>query len=168
MKDTGNEIDDALAERLLDGEEIVAQAVIHRGIYWQSAAVFILSVLVALILAIELGVLLAVVSGLMALYAMMKKSILMFVVTNKRILVRYGILQVDVVDIHFDKVESIELERMLPGYIMGYSNIIAMGTGNRYIAIPYVQNGPQLRRAYNELVLNEHKGKEVVVETVEE
>jgi hypothetical protein len=78
----------------------------------------------------------------------------MLVVTNKRVLARYGLLQVDVVDIHFDKIESMELERMLPGYIMGYSNIVVMGTGNRFIVIPYVANGIQLRRAYNERVLN--------------
>ena len=78
----------------------------------------------------------------------------MLVLTNKRVFVRYGILQVDVVDIHFSKIESVELERMPPGFIMGYSNVVIYGTGNRMIVIPYVANGPQVRRAYNELTLN--------------
>ena len=81
----------------------------------------------------------------------------MLVVTNKRLLVRYGILQIDAVDIHFDKIESVELERMIPGYIMGYSNIVIMGTGQRYMVIPFVANGPELRRAYNEQVLGDKK-----------
>ncbi len=151
-----------IEERLLSGEVVISEAVIHDGIYWQSVAVFVFSIIVALFVVIELGVFLAVVSGLMALHAMIKKSILMMVVTNKRVFVRYGILQVDVVDIHFDKVESVELERMLPGYVMGYANIVLMGTGNRYIVIPYVANGPALRRAYNEQVLGgeEQKAKD--------
>ncbi|MCK5284227.1 MAG: PH domain-containing protein [Alphaproteobacteria bacterium] len=142
-------------ERLLKGEKIVEQARINPAIYWQSVCVFILAVLVGLFVVKELGLLLVVVAGLMAFYAFIKKSILLLVVTNKRILVRYGILQVDVVDIHFDKVESVELERMLTGYIMGYSNVIIMGTGNRFMVIPYVANGVEIRRAYNELVLGD-------------
>lgn len=152
-----------VTERLLEGEKIVSEAVIHNGIYWKAVAVFILAVLVAFFVVFELGVLLAVTAGFMALYAMIKKSILMLAVTDKRIFARYGILQVDVVDVHFDKIESVELERMLPGYIMGYSNVVMMGTGNRFIVIPYVANGTEIRRAYNQLVLNEHKGKEVVI-----
>lgn len=143
----------AAEERLLPGEIIVESAVIHNGIFWQAAAVFILALLVAIFVVKELGILLAVTAVIMGIYAIIKKEILMLVVTNKRILARYGLLQVEVVDIHFDKLESMELERMLPGYIMGYSNVVLMGTGNRYIVIPYVANGVALRRAYNEQVL---------------
>ncbi len=107
----------------------------------------------------ELGILLAVVAVLMAIYATILKEILMLVVTNKRVLVRYGILQIDVVDIHFDKVESVELERMLPGYLIGYANVVIMGTGNRYIVIPYVANAVDIRRVYNEQVLAEKEKK---------
>lgn len=150
----------AYEERLLTGETVVAQAIIHEGIFWQAAAVFLLSIIVSLFVVMELGVLLAVVSVIMAIYAIIRKEILMLVLTNKRILVRYGMLQIDVVDIHFDKIESLELERMLTGYVMGYSNIVIMGTGQRYIVIPYVANGVEIRRAYNELVLAD-KGQPV-------
>lgn len=149
----------AAEERLLPGETIVETAVIHGGIFWQAGAVFILALLVAVFLVAELGALLGVVAVLMAIYAILRKEILMLVVTNKRILARYGILQVDVVDIQFDKLESVELQRMLPGYIMGYSNVVVMGTGNRYIVIPYVANGIQVRRAYNEQALAEKEKK---------
>ncbi len=149
----------AAEERLLPGENIIETAVIHNGIFWQSAAVFILALLVAVFLVRELGALLGVVAVLMAIYAIIRKEILMLVITNKRVLARYGMLQVDVVDIHFDKLESMELERMLPGYIMGYANVVMMGTGNRYIVIPYVANGVQLRRAYNEQALADKEKK---------
>jgi uncharacterized membrane protein YdbT with pleckstrin-like domain len=142
-----------LEERLLPGESIIAQAVIHDGIYWKSVAVFIIALLFALFVFVELGVILALFGLGMVTTAILKKEILMLVVTNNRVFVRYGILQVDVVDIHFDKVESVELERMLPGYLMGYSNVIIMGTGNRFIVIPYVANGIEIRRAYNEQTL---------------
>ena len=145
--------EDVITERLVQGETVVRTAIISNYIYWHSAAVFILALLVAVFIAPVLGALLGVVSVLLAIYAILRKEILMLVVTNKRILVRYGILQIDVVDLHFDKIESIELERMLTGYLMGYANVAIMGTGNRYIVIPFVHNAIDIRRAYNELVL---------------
>ncbi|MCC7305469.1 MAG: PH domain-containing protein [Alphaproteobacteria bacterium] len=146
-----------IEERLLEGEQVVATAFISDGIFWKAGAVFVLALLFAFLVAVELGILLAVVSVVMAAYYIALKEILMLVVTNKRILFRYGILQIDIVDIHFDKVESVELERMLPGYMLGYSNVVVMGTGNRYIVIPYVANGVEIRRAFNELTLNKEK-----------
>lgn len=140
---------------LVKGEQIVEQAVIHSlGIYWKGLAVLAFAVLVGL-LVFELGVLLAVTAIIMLIYATIKKEILMLVLTNKRMLFRYGILQVDVVDIRFSKIESVELERMPPGYIMGYSNVVIMGTGQRFVVIPYVANGPEIRQAYNRMTLGE-------------
>ena len=143
-----------LSERLLPEEQVIARAVISDGIYWRAAAVFVLAVLVALFVVIQLGALLAVVAVLMAIYAIIRKEVLFLVVTNKRILTRYGLLQVDVVDIHFDKVESMELDRMATGFAMGYATVVIMGTGTRYIAVPYVANAIEIRRAYNEMTLN--------------
>ena len=145
----------AVEELFVDGEDVVITAKIHDAIYWKSVAVFVISLLVALFVVIEIGALLAFVSVLMFVHALFKKEILQLVVTNKRIFVRYGILQVDVVDIQFSKIESIELERMLPGFIFGYSNVVVMGTGNRYIVIPYVRNALSIRRAYNKITLEE-------------
>ena len=142
-----------MQERLVQGEVIVEAAEIHPAVYWKAVAVFVLSVLVALMIAKELGLVLALAGLGMAVHAVLLQKILMMVVTNKRVLVRYGILQVDVVDIHFDKIESIELERMLPGYLFGYANVVIMGTGNRYIVVPFVANALAIRRAYNEQTL---------------
>ena len=150
-------MDEELQERLLKGETIIAEAKIHDGIFWQSAAVFLIALLVAFLIVWELGLFLMLVSVLMALYAAARRSIFMLIVTNKRVFARYGLLQIDVVDVHFDKIESVELERMLPGYIMGYANVVIMGTGNRYIVIPYVGNARAVRRAYNEQVLEDKK-----------
>lgn len=151
--------EDVVSERLLNGEYVVKSATISQGIYWKAIGVFILALLVAFFIAPELGVLLGVVSVLMSIYAIILKEILLLVVTNKRILVRYGILQVDVVDMHFDKVESIELERMLPGYLLGYASVVIMGTGNRLIVIPYVENAIDIRRGFNEMTLNKDENQ---------
>lgn len=147
-------------ERLVPGEKIVKTGKIHTlGIYWKSVAVLLLSVILANYV-FELGAVLAGAGVLMFIHATILHKILLVVLTNKRVLVRYGIVQVDVVDVHFDKIESMELERMLPGYIMGYANIVIMGTGNRYIIIPYIANGVEIRRAYNEMVFEKDESQD--------
>jgi membrane protein YdbS with pleckstrin-like domain len=148
---------DTFEERLLEGEQVVQTAYISQAIFWQSIAVVVLALIVGLFVAKQLGVLLFIVAVMMAGYAALRRSIYLLVLTNKRVFVRYGILQVDVVDIHFAKIESVELERMPTGYLMGYSNVVVTGTGNRHVVIPYVSNGPEIRRAYNELALADDK-----------
>ena len=147
--------DDFLEERLVKGEKQVASAIIHPAIFWQSIAVLVLAIIVGLFVVMELGILLLVVAALMMAYAAARRQVMMLVLTNKRVLVRYGLLQMEVVDIRFNKIESVELERMPTGMMMGYATIVIMGTGNRYISIPYVANGRRIRRAYNEMVLGE-------------
>jgi hypothetical protein len=146
-----------VSERLLKDEVVMASGVVSSGIFWRSAAVFILALVVMILIAHELGIFLGIVAVLMAIHAIILKEVLLLVVTNKRILVRYGILQVDVVDIHFDKVESMELARMLPGFLLGYANVVIMGTGNRYIVMPYIGNAVEIRRSFNEQTLGEEK-----------
>lgn len=148
-------VQEAVRDRLVDGEDILKTAHIHWGIFWQTGAVFVVALLFCVFVAKELGLMLLIVTVLMGAYAAARRSVYLLVLTNKRMLMRYGILQTDVVDIHFDKIESIELERMPTGYLMGYSNVVIMGTGQRIVIIPYVSNGPEIRKAYSEIVLGD-------------
>ncbi|MBX2834641.1 MAG: PH domain-containing protein [Micavibrio sp.] len=151
-----------LDDMLVKGEEIIVEAEIHWAIYWKAVAIIVCGCLLGGVI-FELGLLL-IVSGIFSLiYNYIRKEILMLVVTNKRILVRYGILQVDIVDLRFSKMESIELERMIPGYILGYANVVMMGTGNRFMVVPFVTNAVEIRRAYNDLTLPEEGPEDKVV-----
>ena len=151
-----------LEDILTKGEEVILYGNVHWGIYWKASVVLLFALLVGLLLFVELGIVLGIAGVLLLSYAVIKKHMLLLILTNKRILVRYGILQVDVVDIRFRNIESVELERMLPAFLMGYSSVIVMGTGNRFIYIPYIANGAAFRRAFNELVLDEEEIDEEV------
>ncbi len=146
----------ALEDILVEGEEVILASRIHPAIYWKGTVVLLFGFFLAFSVW-ELGALLGVFGLLVLAHAIIKKHMLLLVLTNKRVLARYGVLQVDVVNMHFDKIESLELERMLPGYLFGYSNVVIMGTGNRFIVVPYVANGPQFRKAFNEITLGDSK-----------
>lgn len=144
---------DTLAARLVEGERIVVMSRISKGIYWQAIAVAVLAVLVGLFVAYQLLYVLMPTAALLALYAFAREKILLLVLTNKRILVRSGLIQIDFVELRFDKIESLESAQMLTGFLMGYANLVVMGTGNRYINIPYVANAAQIRNKFGEMTL---------------
>ena len=146
---------DLVEPRLVKGEEVLSVSHIHNGIYWQPIAVAIITVLLAVFIAPQLAYVMGTACAVMFLYSFLRQKFYVLVLTNKRILARYGLIQVDVVDMRFDKIESMEAEQMLPGMIMGYANLVVMGTGNRYITIPYVANARDIRKTFNEMVLED-------------
>ena len=137
--------------RLVDNEDIVAVSQIHNAIYVLPALLLALSLLTAVFIAPQIAFIFAVVTAISAINSFIRQKILLIVITNKRIFTRSGLLQIECVDIRHDKVESVETERMLLGYLLGYANLIIMGTGNRYISIPYIANAEELRKHYNQL-----------------
>lgn len=151
--------DKEIEKVLVSGEEVLLRAELHGALFWKSVAVIIFAIIVGLMIPV-LGMLLAVVGGLMFVVAILTQHFLLLAVTNKRVLARYGLLQMDVVDIRLSKIESIDLERMLPGHLFGYASVVVMGTGQRLIRVPYIGNADNFRRFYNEIVLSEEGNEE--------
>lgn len=143
---------EAAKSALVEGEEIIIMGKIHGAIYWKGVAVVLFAILLAFKIPV-LGALFLVVGLVMLGIARLTKHFLLLALTNKRILTRYGILMVEIVDIKFRNIESVETERMLPGQIFGYANVVIMGTGNRYIRIPFVANAVEFRRAFDKISL---------------
>lgn len=162
--------DQEIEKILVKGEEVVLKADLHGAIYWKPVAILILAFLLWLLLIPQLGILLAVVGVCMLCIALLTKHYLLLVVTNKRVLARYGLLQMDVVDIRLSKIESIDLERMLSGHVFGYANVVVMGTGQRLIRVPYIRNADAFRRYYNEMALADegNEGAEAEIKKAKE
>lgn len=158
--------DQEIERMLVKDEEVILRARLHGAIYWKSVAVLIFSVLIFFI-APPLGIMLMIVGTIMLILSIMTQHFLLLAVTNKRVLARYGLLQMDVVDIRLSKIESIDLERMLPGHIFGYASVVVMGTGMRMLRVPYIGNAEDFRRYYNEMVLAEEGNEEVEQEIKE-
>ncbi len=156
-RDTNNQPVKSVQEQeiekfLVAGEEVILRAELHNAIYWKAVAVLLFSIVVWFYVHV-LGIFLAVVGAIMLVIAILTQHFLILAITNKRILSRYGLLQMDVVDIRLSMVESIDLERMLPGHMFGYANVVVMGTGMRQLRVPYISNADAFRRYYNEMVL---------------
>ncbi len=159
--------DSELERMLVSGEEIILRARLHGAIYWRSVAILILAMFMFFVIP-PFGVILGVCGILMLCVAILTQHYLLLAITNKRVLARYGLLQMDVVDIRLSKIESIDLERMLPGHIFGYASVVVAGTGQRLIRVPYIGNAEYFRRYYNEMVLAEEGNEEAEQEIREQ
>jgi hypothetical protein len=141
-----------IQQLLLDGEEIIRVATIHPGIYWKGIAVLILA-LILLVFAFNLGVLMLIVSAIMLVVAHLTKHFLLLALTNKRVLIRYGVIKLDVIQIHHRKIESVELAWTIMGQLMGYASVMITGTGSRVSIVPFIANAPQFRKELENILV---------------
>lgn len=144
---------------LREGEKILVSSHISNGIYWKSVAVFIVALLLLVISTglYPLTIFFLFISLLVFLYAYIQKSIITLIVTNQRVFIRAGILKIDTVQMRMERIESVEVQKTLIGYLWGYGTVIITGVGNQFAFIPYIENSAQIRNALDEVLYQRDK-----------
>jgi uncharacterized membrane protein YdbT with pleckstrin-like domain len=151
---------------LREGETVLARAIISQGIYWKTVSLFVIAILLLLV-ATPLGVLFLFVSLFAFGYAFMIKHALLMIVTNQRVFVRTGIIKVDTVQLRFDRIESVEIQRTIPGQFLNYATVVVTGIGSRLAYLPYVENAVEIRDILNEVSYKrEEKPTHVIVDKI--
>lgn len=152
---------------LRQGEEVLIRGLISLGIYWKTVAILVIAVLL-LLLAWQLSMLFLIVTAVAAAYAYMMQNALMLIVTNQRVFVRSGIIKVDTVQLRLDRIESVEIQRTIPGQFLGYATLIMTGVGSQFAFVPFLSNAVRIRDVLNEILYaREEKPQHVVVDAVE-
>ena len=141
---------------LRDGEEILIEAVISNAIFWKSLAVVVLAVLIG-ILAWQLGVFLLIVAAITAMIAATIKKFLFLALTDQRVFVRTGVIKIDTVQLRFETIESVEVQRTIVGQVLGYANVVITGMGNRFTIVPFVENADAFRDRLDEVLFEKNK-----------
>lgn len=77
-------------------------------------------------------------------------------VTNKRVILRTGVVMTHTEELRTEKIESVELRQSVLGRICGYSDLYLSGTGNGYIRFQYLANPYQAKKEI-EKSLNKRK-----------
>jgi uncharacterized membrane protein YdbT with pleckstrin-like domain len=121
-------------KHLLAGETVAFRTRLHWKLYF-------LPVLLTVVLLIPLTVLAAestmqwlaalpMASGLIALaVSYLKRRNSEFAVTNKRVIIKVGVLTTRSVEVLLPKIESITVTQSLAGRMFGYGEIVVIGTG---------------------------------------
>jgi uncharacterized membrane protein YdbT with pleckstrin-like domain len=131
---------------LLPNEQVTYRAHLHRIVYLLPVCVLIVAVAVAIIgggfIALGVGVI-----GLILLVPPWIRSISSeFAVTNKRVLVKVGLVRRHSLELLLSKVEGIGVDQGILGRIMGYGTITVSGTGGTREAFRTIAQPLEFRR----------------------
>src|SRR5712691_5891864 len=124
-------------ENLMPGEQIMYRANLHWIIY--SAPLFF--GLVGIIIVASsfgnryqaalggMGALFLIVAGLLGLSRWVIARTSEFAVTNKRVIIKVGLIRRHTLELLLTKVESIGVDQGILGRVLGYGSIVVIGTG---------------------------------------
>jgi uncharacterized membrane protein YdbT with pleckstrin-like domain len=72
------------------------------------------------------------------------------VITNKRLIAKYGVMTTHSIEIRFDKIETVRVSQGLMGRILNYGDIIVTGTGSTFDPIRNIASAMKFRTELNQ------------------
>lgn len=77
-----------------------------------------------------------------------------FVITNKRVIVKKGILAIWTLEMNIQKIETVNVEQSIIGRILGYGNIAIIGSGGTREQVDCIKDPIRFRKAFMEMDIN--------------
>jgi uncharacterized membrane protein YdbT with pleckstrin-like domain len=151
-----------LSKRLMAGETVVKEARIHGIVYLPAAAVAVLGGAACLYLsqldtdAQNAAKALAIVLGLYALYlalrGYLRRAATRFYVTNRRVLIRLGLVRQRSVEMLLSQIEGITVQQGVWGRFFGYGTVVVEGTGGDHDPFRFISRPEDFRLAVQEQI----------------
>ena len=124
-------------QNLMPGEVVEYRARLHWIIYAGPAVLGFLGLLLvlaavggrSLLALVGLGVFVLAVAGLMFLSRWITDKTSEFAVTNKRVVIKVGLVRRHTLELLLSKVESVGVDQGVIGRILDYGSIVVVGTG---------------------------------------
>ena len=140
---------------LLTGEQVLHRSHLHWKLFIGPAVLtLLLVVLVATTFGTDPTHVVAWISLLAAaaawISAWVKRSSSEFVVTNKRVLIKMGVVSTTSLEILHQKIEAIVVNQGLLGKMLGYGTVAVRGTGGSQESFANIQDPLGFRRAVQE------------------
>ena len=101
---------------------------------------------------IGLGLSLLVVAGLIVASGFLERSAAEFAVTNKRVILKAGLVRRRSVELLLAKIESVGVDQGLLGRAFGYGTIVVRGTGGTAEPFTRVRHALEFRRQVQEQI----------------
>jgi uncharacterized membrane protein YdbT with pleckstrin-like domain len=87
----------------------------------------------------------------LGIYPFMISKFSEFGITNKRLIIKTGILSRKTLELNLSKIESVNVNQSILGRILGYGNIGVIGTGGTKEYFVSIKNPLEFRRKFQEL-----------------
>jgi uncharacterized membrane protein YdbT with pleckstrin-like domain len=131
---------------LLPNEEITYRARLHPIIYALPALVFVVALLAALGGGWIAGGAIGVIGFVLFLPPWIRSVSSEFAITNKRVLIKVGLIRRHSLELLLQKVEGIGVDQGILGRILGYGTITVSGVGGTKEAFRMISNPLEFRR----------------------
>ena len=108
----------------------------------------------------NLGVFFMFVSLIMLSIAFLTRYYLLLALTDERVIIRHGIINLDTIELPHSRIESVELARTIMARLLGYSTVMITGTGSRRTAVPFIADAHLFRAALDDILIQrDRQGK---------
>jgi uncharacterized membrane protein YdbT with pleckstrin-like domain len=131
---------------LLPNEQVTYRARLHRIIYFLPVCALLLAVVVAVIGGGWIALGLAVIGLVLWVPPWIRSISSEFAVTNKRVLIKVGLVRRHSLELLLQKVEGIGVDQGILGRILGYGTITVSGTGGTREAFRMIARPLEFRR----------------------
>lgn len=74
-----------------------------------------------------------------------------FAITNRRLIIKTGLISRKTFEMNLSKIESVNIEQTVLGRILGYGTIIIVGSGGTREIFPSIKNPLEFRKKFQEL-----------------
>jgi len=142
---------------LIPGEQVLYQTGLHWIVFVVPVFFAVLCGLIGLPLlfmqdSAAVGFFLLVFAGLLVLFGYLTRKATEMAVTNKRIVIKTGLLSRKTFELLLSKVESIGVEEGLLGRMLGYGSVVVRGTGGTPEPFKNVAHPLEFRRQVQQRV----------------
>jgi uncharacterized membrane protein YdbT with pleckstrin-like domain len=131
---------------LLPNEQITYRARLHRIIYLFPSIVLVIAVLVALLGGWIAGAVVGVIGLVLLVPPWIRSTSSEFAITNKRVLIKVGLIRRHSLELLLQKVEGIGVDQGVLGRILRYGTITVSGVGGTKEAFRMISNPLEFRR----------------------
>lgn len=74
-----------------------------------------------------------------------------FAITNRRIIVKTGLVSRHTLEMNLSKIESVNVDQTIMGRLLGYGTITIIGSGGTRESFPNIENPIEFRKRFQEL-----------------
>lgn len=137
-------------DNLITGEEVLYRTRIHKAIFLWSAVFLIMALLCFISGGAPMGLFWLMFAVILGIAAYADYSTAEFGLTNKRVLMKCGVIRRNSVEILLSKIESIQVEQSIIGRLFGYGTVVITGSGGSKTPFPRVDAPFELRKRVQE------------------
>jgi len=132
---------------LIAGEQVVYETGLHPIIYLSPAALIVGGIVLGTVVNPSIGAVLLGFGVLSLAGAWLRQWAGEFAVTNRRVIIKLGLISRRTIELNLSKVESVEVNQDIFGRLCNYGTITVIGTGGTHEPFALINDPLAFRRA---------------------